>query len=77
MRVDSLLAVMDAQLSAACRRTGQLSVPPEQRPKALLLMAPYRFLDRQPSEEAFDPTMFGKNRDHLEEQRLTTVFFDA
>jgi hypothetical protein len=35
------------------------------------------FLDLQPSDEAFDPTTFCKNRDRLEESRLTQVFFDA
>ncbi len=35
------------------------------------------FLDLQPSDEAFDPTTFSKNRDRLEEHRLTQVFFDA
>jgi transposase len=35
------------------------------------------FLDLQPSDEAFDPTTFSKNRDRLEEHRLTQAFFDA
>lgn len=35
------------------------------------------FLDLQPSDEAFDPTTFCKNRDRLEEHRLTQGFFDA
>ena len=35
------------------------------------------FLDLQPSDEAFDPTTFSKNRDRLEEHRLTRAFFDA
>src|SRR3954466_4263249 len=35
------------------------------------------FLDLQPSDDAFDPTTFCKNRDRLEEHRLTQAFFDA
>jgi transposase len=35
------------------------------------------FLDLQPSDEAFDPTTFCKNRDRLEGHRLTQAFFDA
>ena len=35
------------------------------------------FLDLPPSDEAFDATTFSKNRDRLEEHRLTQVFFDA
>lgn len=35
------------------------------------------FLDLQPSEEAFDPTTFSKNRDRLEDHHLTQAFFDA
>jgi transposase len=35
------------------------------------------FLDLQPSDEAFDPTTFCKNRDRMEEHRLTQAFFDA
>jgi transposase len=35
------------------------------------------FLDLLPSDEAFDPTTFCKNRDRLEEHRLTQAFFDA
>ncbi len=35
------------------------------------------FLDLQPSDEAFDPTTFCKNRDRLEGHRLTQGFFDA
>lgn len=39
---------------------------------------PFRWVpDLQPSEEAFDPTTFSRNRDRLEESRLTQVFFDA
>ena len=95
-RVDAILASMDAQFTAAYRRTGRPSVPPEQLLKALLLMALYSirserqlceridtdllfrwFLDLQPSEGAFDPTTFCKNRDRLEEHRLTQAFFDA
>ena len=34
-------------------------------------------LDLPPSDEAFDPTTFSKNRDRLEEHRLTQAFFDA
>jgi transposase len=34
-------------------------------------------LDLQPRDEAFDPTTFCKNRDRLEESRLTQAFFDA
>ena len=95
-RVDAILVAMDAQFTAAYRRTGRPSVPAEQLLKALLLMALYSirserqlceridtdllfrwFLDLQPSEEAFDPTTFSKNRDRLEEYRLTQAFFDA
>jgi transposase len=35
------------------------------------------FLDLQPSDDAFDPTTFTKNRARLEEHRLTEAFFDA
>lgn len=35
------------------------------------------FLDLRPGDEAFDPTTFCKNRDRLEESRLTQAFFDA
>lgn len=35
------------------------------------------FLDMQPSEEAFDATTFGKNRQRLEAHGLTQAFFDA
>jgi transposase len=35
------------------------------------------FLDLQPSDEGFDPTTFCKNRDRMEEHRLTQAFFDA
>ena len=35
------------------------------------------FLDLQASDDAFDPTTFCKNRDRLEEHRLTQAFFDA
>jgi transposase len=35
------------------------------------------FLDLQPSDDAFDPTTFCKNRDRLAEHRLTQAFFDA
>lgn len=35
------------------------------------------FLDLQPGDEAFDPTTLTKNRDRLEESRLTQAFFDA
>ena len=95
-RVDAILASMDAQFTAAYRRTGRPSVPPERLLKALLLMALYSirserqlceridtdllfrwFLDLQPSDDAFDPTTFCKNRDRLEEHRLTQAFFDA
>jgi transposase len=95
-RVDAILASLDAQFTAAYRRTGRPSVPPEQLLKALLLMALYSirserqlceridtdllfrwFLDLQPSDDAFDPTTFCKNRDRLEEHRLTQAFFDA
>ncbi|MFO0849912.1 MAG: IS5 family transposase [Gemmataceae bacterium] len=95
-RVDAILATMDTQFTAAYRRIGRPSVPPERLLKALLLMALYSirserqlceridtdllfrwFLDLQPSDEAFDPTTFCKNRDRLEEHRLTQAFFDA
>ncbi len=35
------------------------------------------FLDMQPSEEAFDATTFGKNRQRLEEHGLAKAFFEA
>jgi transposase len=87
---------MDAQFTAAYRRTGRPGVPPERLLKALLLMALYSirserqlceridtdllfrwFLDLQPGDDAFDSTTFTKNRDRLEEHRLTQAFFDA
>jgi transposase len=35
------------------------------------------FLDMQPSDEAFVPTVFTKNRQRLDEHALTKAFFDA
>lgn len=35
------------------------------------------FLDLRPRDEGFDPTTFTRNRDRLEESRLTRAFFDA
>lgn len=35
------------------------------------------FLDLQPSEDVFDPTTLTRNRNRLEEYRLTQAFFDA
>jgi transposase len=35
------------------------------------------FIDLHPSEDAFDATTFGKNRERLKEHGLTKAFFDA